>query len=305
MILDVERLTRTLVPHLAETPLSVAFVRTTRPKYLVFGECATTPEAVVQFGPGSELQSVHRTLDALEPALDGLVPKSLACRPWRDGQWVNVQSGLEGVPWFAVQRLLRSPGAWSDLLDRAGLALRRLRGAVAAIPAFTRRLSPADELLGEMRRYTSSGLTFTEAVERRLASDEVMFRTLGVVDAAAQHGDFGINNLLVSRSDGGLRIIDFDEFGATYMPLQDEIGLGLSIYLLRGMAEAGAWHETVRTAVSFAVSTQPTLAPALAAFVRFHLLWRLNRCSGSPTRAQLAATLRTLLEDEYFSNVAW
>ncbi|HMB04977.1 MAG TPA: hypothetical protein VKP69_14710, partial [Isosphaeraceae bacterium] len=60
MILEIPGVVSELVPGLLDGgEVSVAYVRTTQPKYLVFGLDPSRPACVVQFGPGDEMERVR------------------------------------------------------------------------------------------------------------------------------------------------------------------------------------------------------------------------------------------------------
>ena len=54
----------------------------------------------------------------------------------------------------------------------------------------------------------------------------------GALRGCCQHGDFSLNNLLVSPES--IAIIGFDEFGRTRDPLHDVFGLALSVRVSQG-----------------------------------------------------------------------
>jgi hypothetical protein len=102
--------------------------------------------------------------------------------------------------------------------------------------------------------------------------------SLGEIVSQYQHGDFCLNNLLLS--DSSAAIIDFDEFGRTSMPLHDEIGLALSI------ADLSPYPE---------VSRMPK-HEQLPGLYLHHLLWRINQTHLYPTRARARLELMARVE---------
>ena len=131
--------------------------------------------------------------------------------------------------------------------------------------------------------------------------------TLGDVAWFWQHGDFCVNNLLVDTTSVG--IVDFDEFGETSVPLQDQIGLGVSVYELSSNEDD--WRAMGRHVSACAQTTldrHPRLAPHLPALFQYYLVWRINRTIGRPTRqaagVRLLATLGAFAEspNRFFPN---
>src|SRR3954462_2356117 len=67
---------------------------------------------------------------------------------------------------------------------------------------------------------------FSENTSASIARWAEALEALAGLPCFWQHGDFCLNNVLVSPAR--LSIIDFEEFGGPSMPLHDEIGLALS-----------------------------------------------------------------------------
>ena len=147
MILEIPELISELVPgRLDGGPVSVACVRATRPKYLVFGVDSDRPNCVVQFGPPDAMEREHHALLRLHPVLPDLVAAPLALNAWSDGLFVQVQSGLPGSPWFRLRDRVRSAGAWNSLGQRAFAGLNRLHDAVRSVPEWMVIVRPGEEL---------------------------------------------------------------------------------------------------------------------------------------------------------------
>jgi hypothetical protein len=118
---------------------------------------------------------------------------------------------------------------------------------------------------------------------------------LGRLASSWQHGDYCLNNLLVD--DSRISIIDFEEFGTTSMPLQDELGLALSTYLLAPRsARTVPLHEHVQACVENAIGAEPELAKQIPGLFLYYLLRRVNLCHGHPTRARVRRRLIEVAE---------
>ncbi len=296
MILEIPDLVRKLVPgHLDASPVSVASVRTTRPKYLVFGRGADRPSCVVQFGPAEAMEREHHVLSLLHPVLPDLVAAPLACAAWHGDLWVQVQSGLPGLPWFRLADRVRSARAWSSLGRRALETLERFHEAVRGVPEWTGTVRPGPELRRQamacQRNDTALSARARDCIDRAAeALDE-----LGPRDHFWQHGDYCLNNVLVSRS--GLAIVDFEEFGGTAMPWHDEIGLALS---LNDLSPHGtlplAKALTALPMPRYAGWPRPTDPKLFRGFVLHHLLWRMNQAADRPTRVRMRAALAQAIE---------
>lgn len=297
MILEVVGAVREIAPRmLPGGHASVACIQTTRPKYLVFGSDRRRPECVVEFGPEDELRRVHETLTRLEPLLPGLVPTPVACALWRDPLHVQIQGGLEGAPWFRLQQAFRTAGSWETLESEALLVLRRFQEAVRWVPEWASTLVPEQELRRQVQLCEGHGVELSApawAGIRRLTDS---LCGLGAIRGVAQHGDYSLNNLLRS-DDGRMRVIDFEEFGLTHMPLHDEVGLALSMRALGSprMLRLGL-EDHIRRCVQEAIKAQPELAGHVRALAVHHALWRINRSCPFERRARARQWLVSIVE---------
>src|SRR5919108_1204171 len=197
-MLEVVPLVRQLLPGLLQRGRpSVACIRTTRPKYLVFDNDSTRPACVVDFGAADRLRRVDRVLSELHHRVPGGVPRSLRCSPWQDRMYVHIQEGLPGVPWFRVSDGLATSADWRHLLDRAVTAMRRLHSAIGEVPAWVRRVSVRAELARQARLLELSDISLSALALRRV--DE-WGEAFGGSDLAGiwQHRHFLLNHTLVA-----------------------------------------------------------------------------------------------------------
>ena len=287
MLLEIPDLVRDLVPRARDIEtMSVACIQTTHPKYLVFNGNPERPAFVVQFGPREQMERTHRTLVRVHAGAGDIVPQSLVCTSVGDEGYVQIQTGLAGLPWFRVADSCRSRTDWLNLLHRGLQALDRLQAAVAAVPEWTGTVHPGRELRALVqgsRELHETGLAanatpWIDALDR-----------LGPVFTAYRHGDFSVNNLLIADAQVG--IIDFDEFGETMMPLHDEIGLALSLPLSQEGVCPLSTRECLDVCITHALARGSVAADAVPGLLLHHLLWRMDRCRGLATRGRLKATL--------------
>jgi Phosphotransferase enzyme family len=296
MIAQIPDLLATILPRrVAGAAMSVVRVQTTRPLFLVFLADGSHPAFVVQVGDRAALQRLHSTLTTLHERLPDLIPASLACASLPDETWVHVQEGLPGTTWFRIRDRLHGAADWSSLTDRASVALRRLHTATAASAEWRCWLSPAALLRAQWRvcaaRHPELAGRVTPLVD--LAAEA--FEPLGDVPWFWQHGDFCVNNLLVTRDR--VAIIDFEEFGQTAMPLHDEFGLALSLHAFDATPANGAADlpTVIRRCVRATVARHQWLAEHLGGLFLHHLLWRINQCAERPGRAAACRELVDLL----------
>jgi len=266
-------------------------VETTNPVYLVFDETQDSPRLVVRVGDRGQLVHEHDVLERLHQRVPDLVARSLYLASWKDDRWVHVQTGLPGTPWFRLQASLRSLHDWLPLRDRALVALRELHRAIRQDPSWREeRVDPAAELDGQVGRAGPRISRLKSAVttaERTLAG-------LKPLTWYVQHGDFCINNLIFDTS--GARVIDFEEFGLTAVPLHDEFGLGLSLWDLMP-AGGDSLADQLGCVLHEPLARNPWLADHLEGLFLHHLLWRVSRCRAEPGRAAMASRLEGLIQD--------
>jgi aminoglycoside phosphotransferase len=288
---------RELAPALfPRQPPGVIRIETTRPTFLLFASDWRQPACVAQIGSREQLERLHAILTTLHSRVPDLVPASIACVPWHAGQYLHLQAGLPGVPWFRLRARLRTAEEWTQLQVRAGQALERLHAAAAESQEWRSHVRPADELLRQITLLTDRDRNWPSHIIDAVEQQAHRLRALGAIDWVWQHGDFCVNNLLVAPTS--LAIIDFEEFGATAVPLHDEIGLGLSMHEFSS-AEYN-WKdadERIRACVDSTLRTWPQLAVYLPAFVLHHLVLRINQCHDRPRRQAVRALLATMLKD--------
>jgi hypothetical protein len=194
------------------------------PKYLVFDGSSEQPACVVEFGETGRLAAVEKVLAELSPRLPQTVPATLRCAHWKEGTSVHVQQGLPGTPWFRLSDQVNSRDAWVALLERASKVLASFHGAVREVPAWVGLVYPGMELRRQAMLSRFRGVTLSERALQRVEQWSVEADRGGALDGCCQHGDFSLNNLLVSPSS--IAIIDFDEFGRTRVPAARRLRAG-------------------------------------------------------------------------------
>ena len=281
---------RRLLPDLLHTAHpSVACVYTTRPKYLVFDESPEQPACVVEFGETERLAAVEKVLGELSPRLPRTVPASLRCAHWEAGTSVHVQQGLPGTPWFRVSDDLDTPSKWLSLLERASVTLASLHAAIRNVPSWSGLVYPGMELRRQAMLSQFRGVSLSphvlEAIEHWAAETD----REGPMRSCCQHGDFSLNNLLVSPQS--MAVIDFDEFGRTRVPLHDVFGLALSMRLSQGDRCPLTLEQCITRCVRWTLGEQDAPIRALPALLMHHLVWRVNQCDGLERREPLRRVL--------------
>jgi hypothetical protein len=295
-MLEVVSLVEQLVPGLLRSSRpSVACVCTTRAKFLVFDGDGAHPACVVEFGEAERLMRVERILAELHLRVPEAVARPLVCERMPDGRHVLIQEGLGGVPWFRVSDRLVSAADWQRLLERAAASLVRLHAATGEVAMWSGPVSVCGELASLVGRLEAAGVHFHASVRQGIGRSTEPFRAGASTRGVWQHGDFSLNNLLVS--DDRLAIIDFDEFGGTLMPLHDEFGLALSVPLSQRDRSPLSRASCIRTCVKPAIEEGCVTAEQVPALLFHHLLWRIHQSTGLPRRSALRKTLVTWTEE--------
>ena len=287
MMFDIVPLVERMVPGLLKSGrASVACVCTTRPKYLVFDGDPARPACVVECGDETRLRKTDRILSALAAAMPrGSVARSLCCAPWRDGLWVHVQEGLGGTPWFRLADEISSREAWEACIGRAADVMLRFHAAVRGERAWTGSVLIGTELNRQASECLINATPLDTRVYRFAAEWSEALDALGPVQTCWQHGDFSLNNLLVSPQS--VAIIDFEEFGLTLAPLHDAFGLALSVTLSQEARCPLSLAECIKLSVEPGLAGAGIAQEYLPALLMQHLLWRINQCHGVDRRARL------------------
>jgi hypothetical protein len=282
MLLEVGNLVRRVAPGLlSDDDVTVVRIHTTRPLFAVFQGHADSPACVVHMGSRQELETTHNVLRRLLAKRPALVPASLVCEPWIDGVYINIRSGLKGRPWFALPDRIRGLTEWYELAERGAQAVNLLHETIRESPEWVEKVTPADEMRRLVARGRKICVPFVTGVWERLDAAVNELEALGEMSWWAQHGDMCLNNLIFGPEV--VSVIDFEEFGLTRVPLNDEMGLAFSAHDLSG-GDADTFAIFFARCVRGTLCRYPMLRGAAHGLLLHHLLFRLIQCSGRPTR---------------------
>lgn len=289
-MLEIVSVVEQLAPGLVNREdASVACVCTTRPKYLVFNRSSKQPACVVEFGPHDRLGRVDSILSELHPRFPNGVARPIVCTSWHDGTFVQIQEGLAGMPWFRLSDRLATEADWRAMLARAVQAMLRLHAATRDVPAWAGSVMAGAELRRQAALCNRDARLLSEPVVECIRKWSYLLDAAGPMPACWQHGDFSLNNLLVS--DTAVSVIDFDEFGGTLVPLHDAFGLALSVPLSQNGSCPLSFAQCVAACVEPARQDEQVAAEQLAPLLMHHLLWRINQCQGLERRSALKRIL--------------
>lgn len=194
----------------------------THPVCLVFFAGDEHPSYVFKANETRSLEQSFKTLSRLHATLGDLVPEPLLLLPFDSTLSVLVQRGVQGVPWFEVQRHLGR----KTILTLAQRGLAALHAAIAKHPPWRSQVSLGSNL-AELANQLVLGKYIDETLATYLDRSITRLSKLPPIDSFRQHGDFCLNNLLFS--DRGVHVIDFDDFGVTSTPLYDYLTLAQSL----------------------------------------------------------------------------
>jgi hypothetical protein len=306
LILQLVTTLQSALPQL-ELPDNTCVLRiaTTRPTFLLFVGDHVSPRYVVHIGPSKEVQDLNNHLTKLFACVPSLIPKPIAVVEWNSGASFHIQNGFEGLPWFTLQsRLSNRLEEWMRLRDRALKALHTLHAAMSTDPDLCVSVHPGAEMRRELDKFRAFSDSFPSCPFDLIDEAACSLDTLGTLRWPWQHGDFCLNNLLFT--DNELRIIDFEEFHRTAVPLQDELTLAQSFYDLMPDREAAI---DLIDHVDYCIAPTLSRASALSAHVRslliYNLLWRINQSQNRISRAEIRHTLLLRLESVLKNSEQW
>jgi phosphotransferase family enzyme len=283
--------------------LSVAALSATHPKFLVFERDRSRPACVVEMGPIAEMRRHHEVLMVLHARIPTIVPEPLACTQWDLDTAICVQGGLPGLPWFALRREYHGARQWQKLLEGSMRALCLFQMAARGERDWVTPVHPGDALRVQARACVDGGVAFDPAVIPLVMRRAERLDDCGVMASQWQHGDFSLNNLLISPGSAG--IIDFDEIGETSMPLHDEFGLALSMRLSQEGACDLPWSSCLDACVRYPAERGGYDDQTVEGLLLHHLLWRIRRSLASPARAALRESLVKILDAFVANPGAW
>jgi aminoglycoside phosphotransferase (APT) family kinase protein len=296
LILELPALLSQLIsPRSGEKPLSFIGVRNTKPVFLAFRERSRDPDFVVTVGGEEDVKRLHDVLRRLHRTIPKLTAESLAIARLPNGRFIHLQSAVPGVSLNSLAGSLHLDDC-RRLRARAFDVLRELHATIDAVPAWHSRISPSGELRQQLGICSKHDIPLSQRALQFVDSCVEDLAGLGELTCHWQHGDFSTTNLMVAGGD--LRIIDFDEFGLTSMPLHDQFGLALSTHEL--VSADGPWRHLandIQACLAPVLSAQPALAGHVRGLLVHHLLWNVSQFHSQRSRARRVKAVVKLLEE--------
>ena len=256
-------------------------ITTSNPVFLAF-TTNDVPEYVVHHAEPDDFELRQELYHVLAP----LVSKPLA-KIVKDEQNYFVESGLPGKPWF---QLLKSNDLNMDDIKKRSLnTLKEFEQRIAVIEHWTESIDVIAiftrqfEQTNVLRQFSPKIVSACSKLVNSLPEEYL-------VKGTWQHGDYCINNLIFAEKQ--TYIIDFEEFGDTSMPLQDEFSLALSYYIQR---ETQTLDLLAKDLVYCLQHTSKTFNPLLPLLFVYHLLFRLGSWGNNPNRNFICEWLHNIL----------
>lgn len=285
------------LPAGAASTLTLAFVKTTDPTFLVFGPDQAYPKYVAKVGAPDVLEHRRALAARLYALLPDAIARPLGVFPLDSRQALLIVDGLPGLPWFRLSARMRSPGDWTALRGRCVEQLRKFQEAVASEPEWVVTAASFGQSLRALAASLGDALEPAgQPGQAAIAAAAAVLDKLGPVPATWQHGDFVLNNLLVD--DRRLGVLDLDDFGRRHVPALDACALACSIHL--HASRHGAWHDlTADLAACLAGAPDAaTFTPKQkTAFFAYFLLAAIADTIGRPARAAIRLTYLDHLRD--------
>jgi len=295
----IESLVKELLPELCNgNSLSIACLCTSNPVYLVFINNEPYPGFVVRISASEEMRKTHLLSEKIYEIAGDLIPQPLSLSR-NDAQYISIQAGLKGDPWFQVAGKYSTPEQWLQFKNKTIDSLTKLHQAVASNPDWNRTCEPGNELRHCYQQCIESGTILPPGVEKQVELFSTQLDNLGKINSFAQHGDFCINNLIIEPDT--MHIIDFEDFGMTYMPLHDEFTLALSTYQLAPKTVQASITEDIDLCITHSLEQLNIDRSYIPGFFMHHLLLRLGAWSQNrlPYRQWLLSILEKFINDAH------
>lgn len=264
-------------------PQDLLCITTSNPVFLAFSNI-NAPEYVIHNAEQGEFKIRQDLYKALNPK----VSKPLA-HIIKDEQSYIIESGLPGKPWF---QLLKSKSlTMDDVKKRSFDTLKEFEqrvgsvehwiGLINVVDVFNRQFKQSHSI----RKFTSPIVSACSELVKSLPEEYQ-------VKGTWQHGDYCINNLIFAEEQ--TYIIDFEEFGDTLMPLQDEFSLALSFYIQRETQTLDLLSKDIDYCLK---GLDRNLIPLLSLLFIYHLLFRLGSWGENPNRSYICGWLQNILTE--------
>jgi hypothetical protein len=265
---------------------SLICITTSNPVFLAFSD-KTHPDYAIHNTQAGELKKRQEIYNVLGSLISKPVDEINSHE-----QTFFMESGLPGKPWF--QLINSKQFSMIDIKERACNALISFKNKVESYENWNCAIDIQAVFFAQFAE--SHGLrNFSPEIEG-FCQELSDITPKSTMVSGWQHGDFCINNLIFSNAE--TYIIDFEEFGDTLMPLQDELSLALSFYIQRSEQS----FEFLEQDLAYCLKpVDKSLLPFMPMLFTFHLLFRLGQWGENPNRNYICNWLHNILQ-EYVSD---
>jgi len=273
--------------------VSFISITTSNPVYLVFIN-ESTPSYVIHELKGNE----HLGILKLRKELYSVLAESVA-KPYGitkiDSVYYFIESGLNGKPWFQLVSALKNEAAWLDIKRKAKESLNYFKDAISNEDKWCKVINLASELKTQFLETQQCNRLLIPEVESLVNKLSDILIDVNELNGTSQHCDYCINNLLFDKNRA--YIIDLEEFGQTSVPLQDELSLALSFYLIKPDDDKSTLKSIIFDCISDCGYSNDELKEILPSLYLYHLLFRLGDWGNNARREKFCQWITDLLNE--------
>lgn len=291
----VKRVVAQVVKQAETDEWSAACLATTNPVYLFFSGNSDAPVYVTRVTPSTQL-CTHDIGVLLHRAAGDLVPEPIGL-VHQDGKRFSIQKGASGMPWFHIAHKYSEPAQWQALRNTAKGALQQFHNRITInMPEDRQSIRPAEQLGLAYDRFLKINGDAPEGLSALVQVYEKALGSLGQIEGVPQHGDFCLNNLIISENPGHVTVIDFEDFNLTQMPLYDESTLALSLYNAAPNSVKSHLSHELRACMEGGAGEFPYDVRVVEGLFLYHLLTRLGHWSLGIKRRPYRQWLLSILD---------
>ena len=302
----IEKLVEECLPQYVENntgeKLSVLSLCTTNMVYMVFNESNNYPLFVLRAVDSDEMLKAYDVQAILFNALGDLVAKPIAVVEFEQKKF-TVVAGLPGSPWFQIGKQYASQAQWDELRQISLKVLSQLQHAIKTHEPWQKKCHLGKELRQAFDAAKNTGCLLSETVHKHVDVLSKQLDEFGIVDSFCQHGDYCLNNLIIDGDH--TRVIDFDDFGMTSVPLHDEFSLALSMFSCAPQHIKPELKKEVKRCTVASLPLFGLTEQALPGLLMYHFLLRLGEWSAGGRREDYRHWLLTMVEQYAADSCDW
>jgi hypothetical protein len=273
--------------------VSFISITTSNPVYLIFIN-ERTPRFVIHELKGDEYLDILDIRSELYSVLAESVAKPYGIKKI-DSVYYFIESGLNGKPWFQLVSTLKNEADWLDIKRKAKESLNYFKDAISNENKWCKAINLASELKAQFLETQKFNRRLIPEVESLVNKLSDILIDVDELAGTFQHCDYCINNLLFDHDRAC--IIDLEEFGQTSVPLQDELSLALSFYLIKPDDDTSTLKSIIFDCISDCGYSNDELKEILPSLYLYHLLFRLGNWGNNARREKVCQWIKELLHE--------